>query len=415
MESAEAPQISGVRSGSSGTCAAEIAESLRFEEEIQSLIVHPNFEASNGSSFTALLGLSGNQAAELLHEHGLTAAASSPAGAAEMWRLRLGGDRAAGELRLPLGCSPTFPSDAAIVESAARFSVFASEESPTSSSGGGISPRLKVEQLDPDSPPSVPVLPSPKTKRSPAKRKGTCEKSKARGTAKKIKRTEEKKDPTKATATEEDTADEKLPYVHVRARRGQATDSHSLAERARREKINARMKLLQELVPGCSKITGTALVLDEIINHVQSLQRQVEFLSMRLAAVNPCIDLSFLDHILSTQCEPGAGAANGREALAWNPAPWSPDSAIAGEDVRRLLLPRQYQVWHLDLLGPQQSSMAWERDATPHHNALPFPGTGTGTSLFGYDSTNSGNLSSDSVALNSELTNPIAKRLLEFY
>ena len=25
--------------------------------------------------------------------------------------------------------------------------------------------------------------------------------------------------------------EEKLPYVHVRARRGQATDSHSLAER----------------------------------------------------------------------------------------------------------------------------------------------------------------------------------------
>ncbi|PPD91645.1 hypothetical protein GOBAR_DD11400 [Gossypium barbadense] len=36
------------------------------------------------------------------------------------------------------------------------------------------------------------------------------------------------------------------------------------------------MKLLQELVPGCNKISGTALVLDEIINHVQSLQRQVE-------------------------------------------------------------------------------------------------------------------------------------------
>ncbi|KAI9108000.1 hypothetical protein K1719_020873 [Acacia pycnantha] len=46
---------------------------------------------------------------------------------------------------------------------------------------------------------------------------------------------------------------DKLPYVHVRARRGQATDSHSLAERAKREKINARMKLLQELVPGCNK------------------------------------------------------------------------------------------------------------------------------------------------------------------
>ncbi|KAI4378457.1 hypothetical protein MLD38_015935 [Melastoma candidum] len=81
-----------------------------------------------------------------------------------------------------------------------------------------------------------------------------------------------------------------LPYVHVRARRGQATDSHSLAERARREKINARMKFLQDLVPGCSKISGTTLVLDEIINHVQSLQQQVEVLSMKLAAVNSWID-----------------------------------------------------------------------------------------------------------------------------
>nr|GMD34640.1 transcription factor bHLH79 [Ipomoea batatas] len=52
-------------------------------------------------------------------------------------------------------------------------------------------------------------------------------------------------------------------YIHVRARRGQATDSHSLAERARREKISERMKILQDLVPGCNK-----------------------FLSMKLEAVN---------------------------------------------------------------------------------------------------------------------------------
>uniref|UniRef100_J3MU05 BHLH domain-containing protein n=1 Tax=Oryza brachyantha TaxID=4533 RepID=J3MU05_ORYBR len=59
----------------------------------------------------------------------------------------------------------------------------------------------------------------------------------------------------------------------------------------RREKISERMKLLQDLVPGCSKVTGKALMLDEIINYVQSLQRQVEFLSMKLSAVNPRIDL----------------------------------------------------------------------------------------------------------------------------
>nr|WQQ41754.1 bHLH12 protein [Camellia japonica] len=76
-------------------------------------------------------------------------------------------------------------------------------------------------------------------------------------------------------------------YNHVRAKRGQATDSHSLAERVRREKISERMKQLQALVPGCDKVTGKALVLDEIINYVQSLQYQVEFLSTKLASVNP--------------------------------------------------------------------------------------------------------------------------------
>ncbi|KAL5980624.1 hypothetical protein ACLOJK_028532 [Asimina triloba] len=78
----------------------------------------------------------------------------------------------------------------------------------------------------------------------------------------------------------------KQDYIHVRARRGQATDSHSLAERARREKISERMKILQDLVPGCNKVIGKALVLDEIINYIQSLQRQVEFLSLKLEAVD---------------------------------------------------------------------------------------------------------------------------------
>ncbi|XP_056695797.1 transcription factor BPE-like [Spinacia oleracea] len=55
---------------------------------------------------------------------------------------------------------------------------------------------------------------------------------------------------------------------------------------ARREKISERMRILQDLVPGCNKVIGKALVLDEIINYIQSLQRQVEFLSMKLEAVN---------------------------------------------------------------------------------------------------------------------------------
>uniref|UniRef100_A0A6N2LDR6 BHLH domain-containing protein n=1 Tax=Salix viminalis TaxID=40686 RepID=A0A6N2LDR6_SALVM len=64
------------------------------------------------------------------------------------------------------------------------------------------------------------------------------------------------------------------------------------------EKISERMKLLQDLVPGCNKVTGKALMLDEIINYVQSLQRQVEFLSMKLASVNTRLDFN-MDTLIS--------------------------------------------------------------------------------------------------------------------
>lgn len=97
---------------------------------------------------------------------------------------------------------------------------------------------------------------------------------------------------SKGKGAKETSESQKEDYIHVRARRGQATNSHSLAERLRREKISERMKLLQDLVPGCSKVTGKAVMLDEIINYVQSLQRQVEFLSMKLATVNPRLDLN---------------------------------------------------------------------------------------------------------------------------
>ncbi|XP_019154102.1 PREDICTED: transcription factor bHLH137-like isoform X3 [Ipomoea nil] len=103
-------------------------------------------------------------------------------------------------------------------------------------------------------------------------------------------------------------------YIHVRARRGQATDTHSLAERVRREKISERMKILQGLVPGCDKVSGKALILDEIINYVQSLQNQVEFLSMKLASENPM----FYDGGLDILHAPPADNIN-MEQEQWNP------------------------------------------------------------------------------------------------
>uniref|UniRef100_A0ACD5XCA4 Uncharacterized protein n=1 Tax=Avena sativa TaxID=4498 RepID=A0ACD5XCA4_AVESA len=100
-------------------------------------------------------------------------------------------------------------------------------------------------------------------------------------------------------------------FIHVRARRGEATDSHSLAERVRREKISQRMKLLQDLVPGCNKVVGKAVMLDEIINYVQSLQRQVEFLSMKLATVNPQLDFNNLPNLLAKDMQQSCGPLQG--------------------------------------------------------------------------------------------------------
>ncbi|KAJ8641666.1 hypothetical protein MRB53_018360 [Persea americana] len=80
--------------------------------------------------------------------------------------------------------------------------------------------------------------------------------------------------------------------VHVRARRGQATDRHSIAERARREKINKRLRKLQDLVPGCYKMMGMTAMLDEIISYVQSLQNQIDFLSMKLSAADSFYNFS---------------------------------------------------------------------------------------------------------------------------
>lgn len=241
---------SGTEVGSMG-----YQENYQFGDEFQKLIITPE----NGNSFTALLELPPNQAMELLTD----------GGGDVVKRHRISA------YNHSLSSLPALPSNRELIERAAKYSVFANDldSSP---------PELKVkaEPLDdagsnPNSM-SDPTVGSESDKEKPLKRKEREKKGK--GSSKKNKTTSED--------------EEKLPYVHVRARRGQATDSHSLAERARREKINARMKLLQELVPGCNKISGTALVLDEIINHVQYLQRQVEYLSMRLAAVNPRIDFN---------------------------------------------------------------------------------------------------------------------------
>lgn len=125
----------------------------------------------------------------------------------------------------------------------------------------------------------------------------------------------------KARKGNEKAAEKAKEVIHVRARRGQATDSHSLAERVRREKINEKMRFLQDLVPGCQKTMGMAVMLDEIINYVHSLQNQVEFLSMELAAASSAYDLN----LETTECIKKAQGTNSHVAVAQQMEKWARD------------------------------------------------------------------------------------------
>ncbi|KAE8713341.1 Transcription factor BEE 1 [Hibiscus syriacus] len=72
--------------------------------------------------------------------------------------------------------------------------------------------------------------------------------------------------------------------IHVRAKRGQATDSHSLAERVRREKINEKT------------------LFQAATSYFHSLQNQVEFLSMEFTAAASSYDLNLeIECIRKTQ------------------------------------------------------------------------------------------------------------------
>ncbi|XP_064953504.1 transcription factor PIF1-like [Musa acuminata AAA Group] len=69
------------------------------------------------------------------------------------------------------------------------------------------------------------------------------------------------------------------PTRYRPVRKLRAAEIHNLSERRRRDRINAKMKALQELIPRCNK-SDKASTLDEAIEYMKSLQLQVQMMSM---------------------------------------------------------------------------------------------------------------------------------------
>ncbi|XP_047328462.1 bHLH transcription factor RHL1 [Impatiens glandulifera] len=118
------------------------------------------------------------------------------------------------------------------------------------------------------------------------------------------------------------------PRQRVRARRGQATDPHSIAERLRRERIAERMKALQELVPNGNK-SDKASMLDEIIDYVKFLQLQVKVLSMsRLGGATGAV----VAPIVADNSSEAAARGGGTSSINGGPSSSTNDSVTVTEN-----------------------------------------------------------------------------------
>ncbi|ONM09935.1 Transcription factor PIF4 [Zea mays] len=85
--------------------------------------------------------------------------------------------------------------------------------------------------------------------------------------------------PSEDAECEEASEETKPSRRYGTKRRTRAAEVHNLSERRRRDRINEKMRALQELIPHCNK-TDKASILDETIEYLKSLQMQVQIMWM---------------------------------------------------------------------------------------------------------------------------------------
>lgn len=101
---------------------------------------------------------------------------------------------------------------------------------------------------------------------------------------------------TKGSACPSDQNEEKLERKAVTVRvskshqKKRTPEVHNLYEQKRRDKINKKMRALQELIPNCTKV-DKASMLDEAIDYLKTLQFQVMMMSMGAGVCMPSMML----------------------------------------------------------------------------------------------------------------------------
>ncbi|PSS26373.1 Transcription factor like [Actinidia chinensis var. chinensis] len=123
-------------------------------------------------------------------------------------------------------------------------------------------------------------------------------------------------------STEATTCDDRDTACHFRSQRELRAEErekkarrtfgiHSQSELRRREKINQRMKTLQQMVPNSSKI-DKASILDEVIEHLKQLQAQVVMMSRMMNMSYMMLPMALQQHLqLSLMTSMGMGMRMG--------------------------------------------------------------------------------------------------------
>lgn len=102
---------------------------------------------------------------------------------------------------------------------------------------------------------------------------------------------------------EGDSADISQPHKR-RSKRIRVAESHNLSEKRRRNRINEKLKTLQDLIPNSSK-TDKASILDEAIEYLKTLQSQLQMMSSRSGmGVSPMLIPAGMQHMQMAQMAP---------------------------------------------------------------------------------------------------------------
>ncbi|KAK9692092.1 hypothetical protein RND81_09G240100 [Saponaria officinalis] len=94
----------------------------------------------------------------------------------------------------------------------------------------------------------------------------------------KLRETTESEGPSEEVE-DESVGAKKAAHARVSSKRIRAAEVHNLSERRRRDRINEKMRALQELIPNCNKV-DKASMLDEAIEYLKTLQLQLQMFSM---------------------------------------------------------------------------------------------------------------------------------------